>query len=202
VNRALRAAAMGALLLSPVALGACSAGQVAQTATQEQNVGNEANVGQLDLRDIELPYPTGGVYQAGSDARLVGAVVSTAAADDTLVSISGGFSSVEVVPIAAPSAAPGAPNTAPAAPSTAAGSGSLDVTVPAGGALYLSNGTGPAVTLVGLTDQLTVGQYLDVTFTFKQAGAVTIKVPVAVASRDLPRGEPYDFHPTEGPQEP
>src|SRR5688500_6382196 len=37
VNRALRAATMGVLLLPPVALSACSAGQVTQTATQERD---------------------------------------------------------------------------------------------------------------------------------------------------------------------
>ena len=37
MNRALRAATMGVLLLSPVALSACSAGQVTQTATQQRD---------------------------------------------------------------------------------------------------------------------------------------------------------------------
>jgi copper(I)-binding protein len=190
VNRGLRAAATAALLLSPVALGACSAGQVAQTATQEQNLGNSADVGDLNLRALELPYPTGGTYSAGDDARLLGAVVSTADADDTLVSVaSDGFTSVEVVD-------PNAAASAPAAPAT--GSGSLDLTVPAGGTLYLGNGTGPSVTLVGLTEDLTVGQYMDVTFTFEQAGEVSVPVPVGVAARDLPRGEPFDFHQEEG----
>jgi copper(I)-binding protein len=183
VNRALHAAAIGVLLLSPVALSACSAGQVAQTETQEQNVGNSADVGTLNLRALQLAYPTGGVYPAGSDARLLGAIVSTASSDDTLVSIAGdGFSSVEVVD----------PNAAASGAST--GSGSLNLTVPAGGTLFLSNGTGPAVTLVGLSEELGVAQSLDVTFTFQQAGEVTVAVPVGVATRDLPRGKPYDFH--------
>ena len=187
MNRALRAAATGVLLLSPVALTACSAGQVAQTATQEQNLGNSTDVGALNLRALELPYPPGGVYRTGDDARLLGAVVSTADGDDTLVSVqSDGFTSVEVVD----------PNAAtPAAPAT--GSGSLALTVPAGGTLYLGNGTGPSVTLVGLTKDLTVGQYIDVTFTFQHSGQVSVPVPVGVAARDLPRGEPYDFHPSE-----
>jgi copper(I)-binding protein len=183
VNRALRAAAMGALLLSPVALSACSAGQVTQTSTQEQNVGNQADVGPLNLRALQLPYPTGGFYPSGSDARLLGAVVSTADAPDTLVGIKGdAFTDVEVVD---PTAAAPAPGAAPAP---------LSVPVPANGTLFLGNGQGPAVTLVGLSDQLGVGQYVDVTFTFANAGDVTVPVPVGVASRDLPRAEPFDFH--------
>jgi copper(I)-binding protein len=188
VNRGLRAAAIGALLLSPVALGACSAGQVAQTATQEQNLGSQADVGDLNLRALELAYPTGGVYAAGTDARLLGALVSNGETDDTLVSIEGdGFDSVEVVdPDAAEAAA------------AATGTGSLDLPVPAGGTVYLGNGDGPSVTLVGLTEEVGVGQYVDVTFTFEQAGEVAVQVPVGVAVRDLPRGEPFDFHEGEG----
>ena len=34
---------------------------------------------------LELPYPTGGIYQSGYDARLLAAIVSTSATDDTLV---------------------------------------------------------------------------------------------------------------------
>jgi len=72
VNRALRAATMGALLLSPVALTACSAGQVAQTATQMRDkVGGTAMVGDITIRDARLAYPTNGEYAAGADARLI-----------------------------------------------------------------------------------------------------------------------------------
>jgi copper(I)-binding protein len=175
---------MGVLLLSPVALAACSAGQVTQTATQEQNLGNSADVGQLHLRALELPYPTGGVYPSGSDARLLGAIASDAATDDTLVSIEGEqFESVEVVD---PGAATGA--------AAGAGSGSLGLTVPAGGTRFIGNGTGPSITLVGLTEDLGVGDYVDVRFSFEQAGEVTVAVPVGTAGRDLPRGDAFDFH--------
>ena len=186
MNRALRATAMGVLLLSPVVLGACSAGQVPQTATQEQNLGNEADVADLQLRALELPYPTGGIYTSGDDARLLGAVASTSDTEDTLVAITGdAFDSVEVVDPSAPSAA------------AADGTGALDLTVPAGGTLFLGNGSGPSVTLVGLSEELTVGESVDVTFTFQQAGEVTVPVPVGVAARDLPRGEAFDFHQEE-----
>ncbi len=184
MNRGLRAAATAALLLSPVALGACSAGQVAQTAEQNRDkAGNMTAVGDLVLRAVELPYPTGGVYTAGSDARLLAAVVSSGETTDTLVSIEGDqFDSVDVVDPDA--AAEPANNT-----------DSLDLAVPADGILYLGNGTGPSVTLVGLADDLGVGQSINVTFTFEQAGAVTLPVPVATSGRDLPRGEAFDFEP-------
>jgi hypothetical protein len=188
-RRAPRAAALGVLLLSPLALAACSAGQVTQTATQEQNIGNNAGIGDLLLRQVSLPYPTGGVYASGDDARLVAAVASTSSTDDTLVSIEGeDFDSVQVVD----------PSTSAPA-SGGGGGGALDLVVPANGVLYLSNGDGPAVTLVGLADEVTVGQYVDVTFTFEEAGEVTVPVPVGTPSRDLPRGEAFDFeHSEEG----
>jgi copper(I)-binding protein len=183
VNRAPRAAAIGALLLAPVALSACSAGQVTQTSTQEQNFGGQMDVGPLNLRALELPYPTGGVYPSGSDARLLGAVVSSADVPDTLVGITGpDFTGVEVVD---PTAA-----AAGAAPSAA-----VSLPVPADGTLFLGDGQGPAVTLVGLADDLSVGQYVDVTFSFTNSGDVTVPVPVGTATRDLPRGEAFDFHP-------
>ncbi|PZA20093.1 hypothetical protein DMO24_17255 [Modestobacter versicolor] len=180
---------MGVLLLSPIALGACSAGQVAQTATQDRDkIGALANVGDLALRALELPYPTGGVYPSGGDARLLGAVANPTPTEDTLVSIEGeDFEDVEVVdPSAADAVAAGG------------GSGSLDLAVPAGGTLYMGNGDGPSVTLVGLAEEIGVGQYVDVTFTFEEAGEITVAVPVGYATRDLPRGEPFDFH---GPED-
>ena len=181
MNRGLCAAAMGVLLLSPVALSACSAGQVAQTAEQNRDkTGAQSNAGPLALRAVELPYPIGGVYPKGGDARLTAAIANTSDNDDTLVSITGdAFKSVTVVD--------------PKASAAAAGKASLNVTVPASGTLFLGNGTGPSVTLVGLSRDLGVGQYVDITFTFKQAGEVTVPVTVATAARDLPRGAPFDF---------
>ena len=67
MNRALRAATMGVLLLSPVALSACSAGQVTQTETQDRDkTGPSARVGDLELREVLLAYPTGGRYVEGA----------------------------------------------------------------------------------------------------------------------------------------
>jgi copper(I)-binding protein len=98
VNRALRAATMGVLLLSPVALSACSAGQVTQTATQERDkTGAQAQVGDITLREGQLASPRGGTYESGDDAELQLAIVNGGTEDDTLVSVDGeGFSSAEI----------------------------------------------------------------------------------------------------------
>jgi copper(I)-binding protein len=98
VNRALRAATMGVLLLSPVALSACSAGQVTQTATQERDkTGAQAQVGDISLREGQLRAPRGGSYESGDDAELQLAIINGGAEDDTLVSVDGkGFSSAVI----------------------------------------------------------------------------------------------------------
>src|SRR3954468_9871998 len=98
VNRALRAATIGVLLLSPVVLSSCSAGQVTQTATQERDkVGAQAQVGDISVREGELLPPRGGSYQSGDDAELRVALVNGGTEDDTLVSVDGeGFASAEI----------------------------------------------------------------------------------------------------------
>ena len=127
MNRALRAATMGALLLSPIALTACSAGQVSQTATQNRDkVGPEAAVGDLVMRQITLAHPQDGLYEEGENAELQMAIVNTSTEADTLVGIEGEvFDGVLVSGQATASpAVPGSPSaepvatTAPAAPTT------------------------------------------------------------------------------------
>ena len=98
MNRALRAATIGVLLLSPVVLSACSAGQVTQTATQERDkTGAQGQVGDLSIRQAELLSPRGGSYEAGDDADLQVAIVNGGSEADTLVAVEGdGFSSAEI----------------------------------------------------------------------------------------------------------
>ena len=249
MNRALRAAAMGALLLSPVALAACSAGQVAQTVTQEQNLGNSADLGELRLRALELACPPELAYAAGDDARLFGTIANNASVDDTLIGIEGdAFDGVSIgapvpatsetgpqacTPETEPSAEATAPNTQEgpstsgsltpgptedttgtgsttgasqtpsAAPSAAPTTTVPDLPVPANGTLVLgsADGTGLVVTLVGLNEELTAGQYIDVTFVFEEAGEITVEVPVGVATEETERGEPFDFHEEENPEQ-
>ncbi len=185
MNRALRAAALGVLLLSPVALSACSAGQVAQTATQVRDkVGGTAMVGDLTIRDARVAYPTNGVYAAGTDAPLLVSVSNTGLEDDTLLDITGeGFESAEVLGSAAATPVPA--GTAPAA--------GLDIPIPADSNVFIG-GDGPRVALSGLQDELTTGQALDVTMSFERAGEVQVRVLVGNPTRELPRGEEFDFH--------
>jgi copper(I)-binding protein len=126
VNRALRAATMGALLLSPIALTACSAGQVSQTATQNRDkVGPEAQARDITLRQVLLEYPTDGRYSAGDEAPLSMSIINSSNQADVLVGIEGdAFNGVVVSGQATPSpAVPGSPSAAPSteAPPSAPG---------------------------------------------------------------------------------
>lgn len=190
MNRALRAATMGVLLLSPLALSACSAGQVTQTAGQQRDkVGAMAEVGQLTLRAVEFAYPRGGVYDEGDDAELRMAIANGSQQDDTLTDISGeGFGDVEIDD-----------NTATSGGSNGSGSGSggsSEIDIPAGEVVYI-DGEDLTVSLTDLDQSLTTGQSLRLTFTFENAGEVTVPVTVSTPDNDLPREEGFDFHPPE-----
>jgi copper(I)-binding protein len=185
VNRALRAATLGVLLLSPFALSACSAGQITQTASQQRDkAGAMAEVGQINLRAVEFAYPRGGVYEDGDDAELRMAIVNGAREDDALVDISGeGFGEVEIDD------------------DSAGGNGSSsEIEIPAGEAIYI-DGDNLSVSLTDLDDPLTTGQSLELTFTFENAGEVTVPVIVSTSDEEVARDEGFDFHHEEGVSE-
>jgi copper(I)-binding protein len=192
VNRALRAATVGVLLVSPVALSACSAGQVNQTATQlRDKVGPSAQIGTIELRAVKLAYPSAGSYSAGDDAELSMAIVNDGDTEDVLTDISGtGFSSVRVTGSASGTAAPASPG----ASGSAAAEG--EIPVPADSVVYLGQNA-QTVTLVDLDEELLPTQTLELTFTFEEAGEVSLEVPVAAPSREVARGEAFDFHEEE-----
>ena len=209
MNRALRAATMGVLLLSPIALSACSAGQVTQTATQQRDkTGAMAQVGHITLREAQLAYPTGGTYEAGDDAELMVAIVNEGDKSDTLTGVDGkGFSDAVIsdgtssgaTSSSAPSSsgATSSGATSSSAPSSSAPSSSAtpsgSIEIPAGTTIYVGLDDS-SVTLTGLDDSLTTGQFLDVTLTFEEAGDVTVPVTVANPKRALEHGDPFDFH--------
>jgi copper(I)-binding protein len=219
VNRALRAATMGALLLSPIALTACSAGQVTQTATQNRDkVGAEAQVGSVTLRQVTLEHPDEGRYEAGDDAALTMAVINSGNEADTLVGIEGeGFDGVLVsgqasaapaVPgspsASAPAAGGTATTTTPAAGATTAAptaASRVDIPVPGNSTVFIGGESGLTVELADLTEELTAGQSIELTLTFQQAGEVTVRAMVANPDRVLPREEGFDFHTEEESEE-
>ena len=188
MNRALRAATMGVLLLSPAALSACSAGQVTQTATQERDkVGASARLDGITLRAVTLEHPGGGTYDAGDDAELRMAIVNTGSESDTLVSVEGeGFAEAEITG-ARPE--PGEGGTSGGRPS--------EIEIPAGEIVYVGEDD-IEVTLNDLDEELGTGQQLELVLTFENAGEATILAPVGNPEDEAARGEIFDFHQEEG----
>jgi copper(I)-binding protein len=203
VNRALRTTTVGVLLLSPLALAACSAGQVTQTATQERDkTGAVAQVGDITVRAAELENPRGGAYEAGDDAELRMAIVNGAEEADTLVGIEGeGFGDVEIQ--AESTGTPASPTTGAGAGSgttTATGTGdggSTELEIPADTSVFV-DGDAATITLTDLDEGLTVGQYIELTLVFENAGEITLPVTVANPDEEVERGKAFDFHHEEG----
>jgi copper(I)-binding protein len=189
VNRALRAATMGALLLSPVALSACSAGQVTQTAQQERDrVGGTTDAGDIVLRAVTIEAPRGPSLGAGDDFELSGAIVNRADEADTLLSIEGeGFEGARLLGDATGVSQP------------SGGSGDLGIEIPRDDTVFFGS-DGATVLLENLSEELTPGQALDLTLTFEQAGEVSVQALVDTPDERDDR-EAFDFHSGEGTED-
>jgi copper(I)-binding protein len=181
--------AVGAALLT----GACAAGQVAQTADEKPSLdGTNGSVGTIDVRGVAFHAPSGSSYSGGSSVPLSAYIVNNGTSADRLVKVespafSGGWDVVST-----PSLLPGpsgAPAPAPAskpvsgrpqkiAPGTAIGLGLQNLS---------SSGAGSpeSLVLLGLGKSfapLFPGMSAKVTFTFANAGKVTLTVPVELKS--------------------
>jgi copper(I)-binding protein len=191
VNRALRAATTVVLLVSPAALAACSAGQVTQTATQERDkVGAMGQVGELTIRQVEFLSPREGFYERGDDAELQLAVVNAGEEADTLVDVSGeGFGDVEF----------DNGSTTSSVGSSSGSSSDEGIEIPGDSSTFV--GEDLTITLTDLDEALTAGQYLELTFTFENAGEITIPVTVSTPDEEMERGEAFDFHHEPGSEE-
>jgi copper(I)-binding protein len=174
---------MGVLLLSPVVLSACSAGQVTQTASQDRDkVGALAEVGGLTLRAVELEHPRGGAYERGDDAEVRMAIVNAGSDGDSLVEVDGeGFGDAEIT----------------GAQPEDGGTGSSDapdeIEIPAGETVFVGEDD-ISIELTDLDEELTTGQGVELVLTFENAGEVTVTAPVGNPEDEERRGESFDFH--------
>ena len=134
----------------------------------------------LGLQQVQLEYPLDGVYEEGEDARLFFAITNTGTDPAALVDISGpDFGGVRV--------------------ETRDGTG-LPLQVDVNDNLYIGAEGPPNVTLLDLDRSLRSSQSIPVTFTFADAGEVTIDVPVSAEGQNpLP---PYDFPNDDPDQDP
>ena len=142
------------------------------------NAGVDERVSEdLKVLDVELEYPSDGLYEKGDDASLYVALSNSSRSADALVEVSGpDFTDVRV----------------------AGGSGALPIDVPAEDTVYIGAEGEPALTLVGLQRALRSSESVPVTFRFRSAGSVTVQA--VVAARGQTPSPAYDFpNPDEDP---
>ncbi|MFZ0118204.1 MAG: copper chaperone PCu(A)C [Pseudonocardiaceae bacterium] len=148
-----------------LALAGCGAGQIAQTDSQVAAVdGAFGNVGNsIALRDVLMPYPPNptGTYPAGSTVPVVATIVNQSDQPDELVSV-----------------------TSPAGQALVLGT----TQIPPGTTVISTAGsagpTSPLVTgelriLLSTTKPLPAGLTTPITFQFRNAGTLTLPVPMA-----------------------
>jgi copper(I)-binding protein len=158
--------AAGLLLLSTLLLAGCGTGQQTQTSMQLSAVdGAQGQIGPIAVRNAQLVYPKGGehFYRRGTDAPLTAVIVNTGTTADELTSVSS--PAAEVVQIEGQ-------RTVPGQRTLRAVASSEDATP------ELSQGQ-VRITLVNLVQDVNPGKTTQITLLFRQAGEVTLQVPVA-----------------------
>jgi len=155
--------AVGAALA--LTLAGCAAGQISQTAQQVAAIdGANASAGAVGVRDVRLAPTEDNSYPAGADVPLRLWVSNTALTPDTLSTVS--------TPAAATVEIKGAAEF---------GGQSLS---------EITDSTALTITLTGLNEELPYGHSIPVTFSFAQAGSMTVNVPIEIpparASEDRP----------------
>jgi len=176
VATAVALAAGGALALS-----GCGAGQISQTATQVAAVnGTPADVGSVELRNVHIVHPTGDQYslEAGGNAVLAFTAINESESDTvTLTDISTDFAGSVTIGDEA-----GGTTIAPQS-ALSAGTSTEDATE-TGEAESQTEGDTDApsdvilVTLEDLNEGVRPGLTVPITFSFENAGEVTVETPI------------------------
>lgn len=211
-------AAMALGVAALLGVAGCGSGQVTQTDTMLPAVnGNMGQIGPIAIRDAMLAYPQGGSYPVGSDAPLVLAIVNTGASADELVDVvspvagdaeligdrnlPGGTSLAVGEPGAeAQAQTPSSPTTtattpppssptSPSEPATESSESSPTSAAPTSATEPVEIGK-LTVVLTGLTAPVASGKTVPVTFVFRNAGSITVELPIAAPA--TPRAEPTE----------
>ncbi|KAA9161912.1 hypothetical protein FPZ12_013595 [Amycolatopsis acidicola] len=171
-------------------LAGCGAGQITQTDTMLPAVnGALASAGKISLRNAGIANRNDceQAYTAGSTAPLTLTIANAGTADDELVSVSspsaaGANIQGQKAIVAGSTLVVGDADAA----ESAASSSSSAPTSEAGAATNAPAKVGHAtVELQGLNTVIWPGQLTPVTFVFRDAGPVTVQVPVAAPTKEL-----------------
>ena len=155
-----RATVGSSLVIASVVLSGCGDdGQAARVG----GPGVGGSVGDVELRNVRLDNPPAGIYEIGS-AALLGVAIVNEGDDEQLVGVSGPDFTGAVV------------DENPASSDPA-------ITIPAGRTVFTDGPDGPVLVLVGIDETLRSSESLPVTFTFEEAGEVTVDAPVSAPLR-------------------
>lgn len=194
--------------LATLTLSSCGAGQITQTDTQVAAVdGANQDAGDIALRDVLLPYPDSGsgAYPKGSDVPLQVTIVNDGNAPDTLVAVRTPAATrvvvqgrttippgTSVVSVTADRAGSASQSASPSASASSVPGPSAGATPPS--AQPSAEAPGPSgesgtalspldvgklrIVLIDTTGVVRAGLNTPITFVFKNAGPVTLPVPV------------------------
>lgn len=163
-------ALIAACCATVAALAGCSAGQITQTDSQVAAVdGANGDLGNIALRDVLIPWKTlppsrDGTYRAGSNVPVLLTIVNQGASTDELIAVTSPAAS-RVLVLGTSTIPPGTNVTSTGGSTPAA----VQSPLVAGELRIVLNTTRP----------LRVGLSTPVTFVFRDAGRVTMPVPIA-----------------------
>jgi copper(I)-binding protein len=188
-------AGLAGVLLAFVAAG-CSSGQDVQTEVEPAVNGTNGQVGPIAIRNAQFAYPEhgNGNYGAGSEATLIVAIVNTSSSEDALVDVTS--------PVAEePATITGDRNLPPRRallvgmseegfmlPSSSAAPTSRPTTSVSGTASQTTSTQPTAepiefgkatIAFERLANPVTAGKTYPVTFVFRNAGSITVDIPIA-----------------------
>ena len=200
----IRLVAGSALVGALLALSACGAGQLAQTAQQQSaiaGVNGQTGDGRIALRNALIPFNGPQGYQQGGTAPMAVSIfnngpnavklVDVSAQDASDVVLVGGAATNLAPSPSAPPPSPTAtasPSPAPSPTATApSGQTSFSISIGSGGYAVLTQQDGTYLQLVGLHKPLAPGDTVPVVFTFDDGSSATLTLPVGPATAAVPR---------------
>ena len=152
-------------------LSGCGTGQVTETASQQSAApGAQGQVGPIAVRNALITYPEGGehYYRSGSDAPITLTIVNTGDSEDELTSVTS--PAAQSVQIEGQRGLPPQHTLRAVAPTKSTGpTQSSDQNLTQGQI---------RIVLDGLTEDVRPGRTVSVTLLFRQAGELTLQVPV------------------------
>jgi copper(I)-binding protein len=194
---------LASLLLAFVGAG-CSSGQNAQTEVEPAVNGTNGQAGPIAIRNAQFGLPEHGNYAAGSEAALIVAIANTGSAEDSLLEVTSpvaeepakitgdrnlGSGRALLVGMSEKGFMSPSSSVPPSTtrPSTSVSGTASQTASPTPTAEPIEFGKATIV-FERLANPMAAGKTYPVTFVFRNAGSITLDVPIAVPT--TPRAEP------------